>query len=330
MENISSLYEISIYLDENNYEDIFNNFDIKILDSHIDSIYQIILTEIPNNLEYFLEKLPIKDLNLIKIIILYLENINYKVVFKILEDKIKLSMFFSQLNINFEKFLNKRMNINYLLKFKELISSCRYRNNIKKILINYFNAYKEIKNYERSYNNILIFFDLVKNLFTKEEILKYKHYIIWIIFSSKLNFTQYIELFKSIDINMNTTDKIYNYILEENNILKILCQNNNEIILLWFLNKKKMDININNYYFLLKNFITTKNIKLIKKIYIEIKNSNIEIHPNTYNELIFILLYNNTERDTELIIKEFINLGYYNPKPTSQYYSYKKSISLIK
>jgi hypothetical protein len=337
-----SFDEISYYLDNNNYKDLFEKYDNKILSKFCKEIYKIIIINCPELYDYFKDRINISNDEIIKIVLNEIDDINISFIIKIfnlhlniildrLDDITSIIRLISKDIVILEKLRNI-----WLFDYKKcvgekVISDDIYKKKIKKIFVKFISMndqynqyYKNIKNFTLEKFNILIDILIKTDILNKKDMFLYKTNIIKLLLILDIDKTEILNQVKKI--NINTEIELLNFIKEKNLIEYLIKQRKYELI---YLSLNNYEITQNNIYRILNLIIETKNINLIKYLYNKIVKLNIRIPSYTIENMIesLTLKYNSNDVN-DIIIKELINVGYNIPKG-SPYLPYKKGIQIL-
>ena len=338
-----SFDDISYYLDTNNYKDLFEKYDDKILIKFYKEIYKMVITNCPELFDYFKDRINISNDELINIVFNEIDDINTSFIIKIFNFHLNLILdkLFEYNTILIKLIskdvilLEKLRNIG-LFDYKKcigekIISDDIYKKKIIKVFTKFISLNDQYNQYFNKINNFTlekfnIFMDILikMNILNNKDMFLYKTNILKLLFLLDIDKTEILNQIKKI--NLNTETELLNFIKERNLIEYLIKKKKYELI---YLSLNNYELTQNNTYRIFNLIIETKNINLIKYLYNKIVELKIKLPFYTIENMIESLTYKFDSNDeNDIIIKELINLGFSIPKG-SPYLNYKKGLEIL-
>jgi hypothetical protein len=334
-----SFNEISYYLDSYNYKDLFEKYDKNILSKFNNDIYRIIIVSCPELFDYFKNRINISNIELVKIVLNEIDDINISFIIKIFNFHLNIILDRLDGNTNITRLISKdivlleKLRNIWLFDYKKCISEKEIsdftlQKKIKKIFKHFislnYQDYNNIKNFTLEKFNILIDMLIKMDILNIKDMFLYKTNIIKLLLLLDIDKTEILNQVKKI--NINTETELLNFIKEKNLIEYLIKNKKYELI---YLSLNNYELTQNNIYRIFNLVIETKNINLIKYIYNRIIELKIKLLNYTIENIIESLTYKfNSNDENDIIVKELINLGFSIPKG-SPYLNYKKSLEII-
>ena len=228
-----SFDEISYYLDNNNYKDLFEKYDDNILKKFYKEIYKIIIINCPELFDYFKDRINISNDELVLIVFNEIDDINISFIIKIFNFHLNiiLDKLIKYDNTNLIKLISKDITLEKLRNIglfdykkcigKKVIPDDIYKQKIKKIFTKFismndqYNQYfNNIKNFTLEKFNILMDILIKLNILNDKDMFLYKTNIFKILLLLDIDKAEILYQVKKI--NINTELELLNFIKEKN------------------------------------------------------------------------------------------------------------------